>query len=488
MREAVFGLSKNTMMKGLPGTGVRAVLAGVLTWGTAVLCQHLDFNRSIASMVLLLEVLAVAARGEWLLAVLTSAVASMAFNYYFVDSVDSFRITSRDGAITFSMMLITALTGSRLAIQAQRRAAEAIRRREEMERLQQLGNVLLATNTVAEAAGNVVDKVVRLFGVSGAVLRIEGEAQAFQAGNLTPGQSSSIQLHPPFQPGSAANVLELHGAQPSAEVCSALANLINLVLDRARNAEQRARIEATQRGEELRNTVLNALAHNFKTPLTSIKAAASMLRGSREMPSAHGRELVAVIDEEADRLDQLIRESLDLARIEAHRANPCIELCSMSEIAAVVASRVGRYLGKRELVVDISDDLPPIPGDGFLFEQMLMQVVDNAWKYSRPGAQIRIGAVQQGQEVILTVWNQGAGIPDDERERIFDKFYRGAVNRSQVEGTGLGLAIAKAIAEAHGGAVWLDAETDGPAFRFSLPVEKTGKTSDREPYYIADRR
>jgi signal transduction histidine kinase len=145
-------------------------------------------------------------------------------------------------------------------------------------------------------------------------------------------------------------------------------------------------------------------------------------------------------------------------------------------------------MGKRDLVVDIPDDLPPIPGDAFLLEQMLMQVADNAWKYSRPGARIRISAVKRGQHVILTVWNQGPRIPEDERQRIFGKFYRGAVGRLQVEGTGLGLAIAKTIAEAHGGSIWLDSEPDGPAFRFSLPVEKTGKMSDREPYCIADRR
>jgi two-component system sensor histidine kinase KdpD len=479
---------KFAMIKGLPGTGVRTVLAGLAIWGTAVLCHYLHSTRSTASMALLLEVLAVAARGEWLLAVLSSAAASLAFSYYFVDTVDSFRITSSQGAITFSMMLITALTGSQLAIRAQRRAAEAIHRREEMERLQQLGNALLATNTVAEAAESVVEKVVRLFGVSGAVLRIEGEGRTFQSGILTPGESSIIQFHPQLHPGPASNVLELHGHQPSAEVRSALANLIKLVLDRARSAEQSARIEATQRGEELHNTVLNALAHNFRTPLTSIKAAASMLRGSREIPTAHGQELVTVIDEEADRLAQLIRESLDLARLEAHQANPRVEPCSLSVIAALVTSRVARYLGKRDLIVDISDDLPAIPGDAFLLEQMLMQVVDNAWKYSRPGARIRISAVKRGKDAILTIWNQGTGIPDDERDRIFGRFYRGAVNRSRVEGTGLGLAIAKTIAEAHGGAIWLDSEPDGPAFRFSLPVEETGKTSDREPQCIADRR
>ncbi len=470
-------------MKKFVGTGSRVLLAAILTWATALACYDLHSNRSIASMSLVLEVLAVAAWGDWLLAILTSAAASLSFSYYFVDN-PGFRITSVEGAITFSMMVITSLVGSQLAIRAHRRAVEAIRRREEMARLQQLGNVLLATHTVAEAAHNVVEKVVELFGVSGALLTIDDHS--FQAGVLTPGRSSRIELQ--------AAALELHGKQPSAEVRSALANLIELVIDRARNAEERARVEATQRGEELRNTVLNALAHNFKTPLTSIKAAASMLRGayrgepSGEIPTLYGQELVTVIDEEADRLDLLIRESLDLARIEAHQANPRVELCSLADVAAVVVARISRYLGKREVTVDIPYNLPPIQGDSFLLEQMLMQVVDNAWKYSRPGARISIGALAREQNVVLTVWNQGPQIPDDEQARIFGKFYRGAVNRSQVEGTGLGLAIAKAIAETHGGTIWLDSEPDGPAFRFSLPVDRTGKESDRESYCIADRR
>ena len=464
-------------MKKFFGTGSRVLLAAILTWATALACYDLHSNRSIASMSLVLEVLAVAAWGDWLLAVLTSAAASLAFSYYFVDNL-GFRITSLEGAITFSMMVTTSLVGSQLAIRAHRRAVEAIRRREEMARLQQLGNVLLATHTVAEAAHNVVEKVVELFGVSGALLTIDDHS--FQAGVLTPGRSSRIELQ------SAA--LELHGEQPSAEVRSALANLIELVIDRARNAEERARVEATQKGEELRNTVLNALAHNFKTPLTSIKAAASMLRGSGEIPSLYGRELVTVIDEEADRLDLLIRESLDLARIEARQANPRLESCSLADIAAIVVARISRYLGKRDIAVDIPYNLPPIQGDSFLLEQMLMQVVDNAWKYSRPGARIRIGAVAREEDVVLTVWNEGPQIPADEQARIFGKFYRGAVNRSQVEGTGLGLAIARAIVETHGGTIWLDSEPDGPAFRFSLPVDRTGKTSDRESYCIADRR
>ncbi len=179
--------------------------------------------------------------------------------------------------------------------------------------------------------------------------------------------------------GSPQDVLELYGLQPSEEVRNALSSMLSLVIERARSSEERARIEATQRGEELRSTVLNALAHNFKTPLTSIKAAASAMRGSGNISTPGERDLIAVIDEEADRLDQLIGESLNLARIEGRRANPRTEECLFPEIIERISRRVGRYLGRQELsLIDVSDDLPAIIGDKFLLEQMLIQVVDNA--------------------------------------------------------------------------------------------------------------
>ncbi len=469
-------------MRRILKSAARGMLGVGLCWGTAAALSSLHTNRSVGSLLLLLEVLAIASVGDWILAIVTAIGASMAFSWYFVDAVGSFRITSLEGAITFSTMLVTALTGSHLSIRAQRRAAEAIRRREEMERLHRLGNVLLGLNSVEEAARIAVAQMVTLFGMKGAVLVAEGSGQLCQAG-MTFGEPTLIEV--PVSSGRM--LLELYGPPPSTEVQSALANLIGLVLDRARGAEERGRIESAQRGEELRNTVLNALAHNFKTPLTSIKAAASMLRGSQGLGAGPDRELAVVIDEEADRLELLIRESLNLARIEAHQENPRIEECSVTGIAEAVRSRVARYLGGRRFLVDIPDDLPSLAGDRFLFEQMLMQVVDNAWKYSRPDSWIQLSAEVADGGVILTVANEGSPIPEDESAKIFAKFYRGVGNRSQVEGTGLGLAIAKAIAEAHGGRVWLDPRPEGPAFRFALPLGKTGDRSDTEQNDFAHR-
>lgn len=467
-------------------TLARFAAAAIAMWATAWALSTVGMTRSTAAMILLLEVLGIATRGDWILALLSSAGASLLFSFYFIEHLRTVRFSSAIQGVTgFLAMTLTAFIGSRLAVRAQQKAREAIARREEMERLNQLGRVLIAANSLAEAADDVVRKVVELFHLDGAVLRVSGTPQAFKWGVTITDQVSVIPLETEY----GSDVLELHGAQPSEEVLNAVASMIRLALERARGAEERAQMEVNRRGDELRNTVLNALAHDFRTPLTSIKAAASTLRVSGRIPSVEERDLVVVIDEEADRLNQLIRESLDLARLEAHRANPMTEECWIPEIVRRVASKMGRYMDGREFEIDLPDDLPPVVGDSFLFEQMVGQLVDNARKYSRPGAAIRISAVASGASIVLTVWNEGPQIPESERDRIFDKFYRGSKDSHSVEGTGLGLSIARAIVEAHKGRIWLDMEPSGPAFCLQLPVEApaaaAGRESDREQHYIA---
>jgi len=441
-----------------------------MTWLTAAGCHALGTNRSTASMTLLLEIVLVATLADWYLSLVTSAAASLAFSWYFVETSGSFRINTAEGGVTVLTMVVASVAVSHVAVRSRQRATEADRRREEMERLQEFGSALLTAHTVAEAAEKAVLNVVYLFGLQGATIRLHDVEREFRFGEKTQVQSTIDIEH--------GSEFFLYGARLSAEVRSALGRVMTLVLDRARVTEERTQNEATKRGERLQNTVLNALAHNFKTPLTSIKAASSSLLRSEDVATAQGKEMVAVIDEEADRLGQLIDESLDLARIESHQANPRREECYLASIVEAVTERAARYMGGRDLVISVPSDLPPVPGDRFLFEQMVMQVVDNAWKYSRPGARIEISAFSERDRVVLTIRNEGSAIPDDEKDKIFGKFYRGAVNRSQVEGTGLGLAIAKAIAEAHKGAIWLDSEPQGPAFRFSLPVEANGRNSD----------
>src|SRR5579863_6950385 len=152
-------------MKRILWTAVQFAGSVILLSGTARFCGYFGANRVIAAMMLLLEVLAIATLGDWILALLSSTVASFAFSYYFIEESGSFRLTTLEGVVTFGAMAMTALTGSRLSVLSQRRAQEAIRRRAEMERLNQLGRVLLAANSVAEASEDAVRKVVELFGL-----------------------------------------------------------------------------------------------------------------------------------------------------------------------------------------------------------------------------------------------------------------------------------------------------------------------------------
>jgi two-component system sensor histidine kinase KdpD len=437
----------------------------------------------VGAMVLLLCVLASATMADRSLAVAASLSAGLSFNYYYIGPALSLRLSSMQDAVNVGAFIIVALTGSHLSLSARQRAQDSERRREEMERLQRFSAALLSAGTVSDAAERVVREIVSLFG-GGAVLLVAGLREPFRAGNTDSTGAQPLVLHTPNQNGR----LELHGMEPSVEVGSALVNLIGLVLDRAAAAEARSRVESTQRGEQLRNTILNALAHNFKTPLTCIKAAASMMRGSAETPGSYSQELVEVIDEEADRLDSLIRDSLDLARIQSRQENPRIEDCTVGSIVSGVLEKMKRYLARHRVVVSVPDDLPMLRGDRFLFEQMIGQILDNVWKYAAAGSHVWISAWQSGSEVVLTIRNEGPQIPEEERSLIFDRFYRGARSRASVEGTGLGLAITKTIVEVHGGRVWLQAAQDGPEFCFALPAEpmEKGKEHDREPHYIAD--
>jgi two-component system, OmpR family, sensor histidine kinase KdpD len=328
----------------------------------------------------------------------------------------------------------------------------------------------MGAQTISETATMAVRCLVELFSASRAELRT-GRASFVWPAQSENGAPSHERILLPLEYAGRHASLEVWDGLPSREVASALGNLLELALDRATTFEERAQLEAVRRGDELRTTILNAVAHDFRTPLTSIKAAASALRASSAAIFGPDRDLIQVINEEADRLEALIRESLALARLES-LGEIAHELCPVNTIISNVTTRLARYLDRRRIEIQIPADIPDIPGDRFLLELMLMQVVDNAWKYSRPGARIVISAYQEGHQVGVSVWNEGLRIPDYERQRIFDKFYRGVSDRGRTEGSGLGLAIAKSIAEAHRGAVWLEDASDGTRFRFRLPCRK----------------
>ncbi|RPI15724.1 MAG: sensor histidine kinase, partial [Acidobacteriales bacterium] len=237
------------------------------------------------------------------------------------------------------------------------------------------------------------------------------------------------------------------------------------------HAEEAAgKAEAARQSEEMKSAMLDALAHEFKTPLTAIKAAVSSLLSDNSASPAH-KELLQVAEEEADRLTWLVNESVQVARIEAGRMELRKQPQAIAPLIHEVLGRMTGALESRIVEVRTSNDLPPVPADRELLLIVLRQLLDNAAKYSPPGSPIVVGASEEKGAVVVTVTDRGPGIPQADLNRVFEKFYRGPHARQSVPGTGMGLAIAREIVRGHGGELKVvSCSGQGSEFSFALPL------------------
>jgi len=260
------------------------------------------------------------------------------------------------------------------------------------------------------------------------------------------------------------------GAALSDTALQALANLAASALEHHRQQLALGRLEVARENERLRGVLLDALAHEFLTPLTSIKSAISTVRTEYRHDEEEG-EFLAVIEEESDKLGEMINETTDMARIEP--GNPRIRR-QRTHVAALIRSAVQHLknlLSGRPLVIDITQGIPEVEADPEMVELAIRQLVGNATKYSPPETAIEIRVTCAEGLIQIQVRDHGPGVPDDEIESIFDRFYRGKKVKEAIAGTGMGLSIARDIAKAHGGAMWAaNAPGGGCSFFFTLPL------------------
>lgn len=254
-----------------------------------------------------------------------------------------------------------------------------------------------------------------------------------------------------------------------------------MAIERAQMAEemQRARVEAE--AERLRSSLLSSVSHDLRTPLSVMKGAAgALLEDNPMLDAAARRELLLSIEEGADRLNRLIRNLLDMTRIESGALRVKKEWQPLEEAVGAALGRMDERLARRDVKVDLPDDLPLVPVDGLLLEQALINLLENAAKYSDEAAPIEIAArAGEGtREVIVEVRDRGRGLPPGDRSRLFEKFYRGS-SHGEVGGVGLGLAICRGVVEAHGGRIEAEDRPGGGAiFRFTIPLGDGPPTLD----------
>jgi two-component system sensor histidine kinase KdpD len=236
------------------------------------------------------------------------------------------------------------------------------------------------------------------------------------------------------------------------------------------------RAEVARQSEELKSTLLDAIAHEFKSPLTSIKAVTTDLLDSESRLPPADRELISIADEGADRLSRLVTEAIQLARIEGGKFPLNREPHFPRSLISEAVREMKPLTESRQISIQIPDAVPGVFADADLVKMVLRLLIDNALKYSPTNTPILIEAGEQDGLVVITVSDQGPGIPAEEQHRIFEKFHRYLKDHPHTSGTGMGLAIAREILRLHGGEIWVKSTPGaGSHFQFSLPIAPAEK-------------
>ena len=464
-----------------------AIVLGIvaaITWTCTLL---VPVNATTAAFAYLVAVLFFAARWGLRESVTGSLAAVLCFNFFFLPPIGTFTIADPQNWVALFAFLATSITASHFSTQARKRALEAIDSQREMERLYALSRAILLIGPAQPVPKQLAMQIAQSLGASAVALYDRentyragpedfpdpnGElAKAAVEGTLFRDQSRRTVVTSIRLGGEPIGSMGIRGVELSDSVLQGVANLAAIGLERARVQEAASRAEAARQSDELKSTLLDALAHEFKTPLTSIKAASTALLSGSQLNTEQERELISVVDEETDHLSALVTEAIQTARIEAGRVQLHRESHSLSVLGRSVFEKLGRVSKERQIDFKIEPDLPPIWADRELIEVALRQLIDNALKYSPPHSAVLVEAQPSGGNIIVSVSDRGPGIPEIEQERIFERFFRAEASRHQIPGAGLGLGIAREIVQAHGGEISVESKLgEGSTFRFSLPI------------------
>jgi two-component system sensor histidine kinase KdpD len=303
-----------------------------------------------------------------------------------------------------------------------------------------------------------------------------------QAGLGTDTLSGSRGFYVPLvASGAEANVLGALGVYPEVpsrfedpeqqRLADAFATQMAIVFERARLGEETERARMQIEAEQLRNTLLSSVSHDLRTPLAVMRGAAStLLEDEKTLADGARRELVSALFEESERMDRQVRNLLDMTRLESGGVQVKKEWQSLQEVIGAAFNRVESRLARRTVNIRVSGELLA-PFDGALIEQVVVNLLENAFKYTPEATPIDVTATKESSDAVVEVADRGPGVPADEQARIFDKFHRGPSERTK-GGVGLGLTICRAIVSSHGGRIWVENRPGGgAAFKFALPLE-----------------
>jgi two-component system sensor histidine kinase KdpD len=470
---------------------VRLAIAG-LAVGLIVLVyrKFVHTNPATVGFTFLLAILVISAAWGLRYAIFLSVAATLAYNFFFLPPVGTFTIADPQNWVALVAFLITAVIASQLAERARREALSANRRRSELERLYVFSQQMLATENVLTLVNSIPASVIKIFGGETAGMFLPERKKVYYSnfeaktsvteddlqrvatrGEPSIDTSKEVTIIPLRVGVRSVGALGIAGAEIGRETLDAVGSLIAIAIERAGAVEKLAHNEASRESEHLRSILLDSVTHDFRTPLTSIKASAQSLLGDVNLDEHSRRELLSVINEESDRLDRLVGEAAQMAQLDAGAVELRLEPHHIREAIKAAVEITKNALVKHPIKIVAADSLPSVMIDLQRISEVLAQLLDNASKYSPEGTPITITAEIQKGKLLTSVADQGPGIDGIDQGMIFDKFYRGRGQRSIIQGTGMGLAIAKALIEAHGGTISVVSQLGhGSVFSFYLPL------------------
>jgi len=448
-------------------------------------------NATTVALTFLLAILAVSTVWGMAVAVTMSVAAMVAFNYFFLPPVGTFTVADPQNWVALFAFLAVAVISSHLSTRARQKAADAFARQRDIERLYAFSQGLLESRNVMELVNRIPSQIVNAFEVGAAALFLADKQKVYRSGPVIPqldneSLKASLARDEPVvdAPNSVCFLpvrmglhpvgsLGISGTMLSRQTLEAIGTLIAVAMEHARAMEQVGQTEAAREAEKLRTALLDSVTHALRTPLTSIKASVTNLISNPGLGAGQRQELLTIINEESDRLNRLVGEAAEMARLDAGEVELNVAPHPISEVIAAALERCRPALGNRDVRVNIAEGLPRARVDVARAREVLVHLIENANQYSPPEQPITITAEVNGDFVVTSVADRGSGIDDPERALVFEKFYRGRDQRYSVEGTGMGLPIAKAIVEAHGGTINLTSQRgQGSVFSFTLPIER----------------
>ena len=450
-------------------------------------CKYSGVNQTTTGFAYLLTVLFVASGWGFGYTVVASVVAMLCYNFFFLPPIGQFTITDPQNWVALAAFLVTGLVAGQLSASVKRQANAAIGRQRELERLYLLGRSILLDTGDQSVPSRLARHVAEAFQL-GALALFElkssrtylagpedltvpaGTFQRVLAGEIERTDSSDSRFAVIRLGTKPAGVLAVRGIV-SDTALDAISSLVAIGLERARTQEIENLAKAARQSEELKSTLLDAIAHEFKTPLTSIKAATTTVLAEDHL-TGQDRELLSIVNEETDRLNNLVSDAIQMSRIEGGKFKLRRSLVSPNQVIETVIAQMRTRFEDRPVETAVAPNATAVYIDRDLIQLSLRQLVDNALKHAPGKSPIELGADLGTSDVRFWVRDDGPGISAAEADRVFERFYRGRLHRHAVPGSGIGLSVVREVARAHGGDAFVES-IPGKGSRFIIKVPLT---------------